>query len=224
MSKRAKRKRAELPFDDPRWLPLVEAHARRARRLGSPDLAARDLTQRMARKHERVRSMRRRVGYGSGPDHEMLSGSFWVEHKLYWSWGAEHKPSRGSPLLIVPRSHGGQIITADAARGYAFFVWGPDFEKAWPDKPPVVATTTKASKRPRRKPGPKEKGDWRILIRNELRDLGLKQVQRLENSGELREHLKNFLDLEIGWHPTNTTRLNSEIRAFLAVERDELTN
>ena len=111
---------AKLPLDDPRWLPLADAHARLGRRTGSPGLAARDLSDAM--KSGDVRSLRRPIGRGSGPDRELLAKSFWTAHELY----------SGSALLVVDRSRGGQIITAAAARGFAFFVWSPDLERYWP--------------------------------------------------------------------------------------------
>jgi hypothetical protein len=128
-----------LPLDDPRWLPLADALARACPRTGDHDLAARVLTEAMA-KPGGVRSMRWRVRKGTGgPEREQLPLAFWAEqHELYWS-GAEKR------LMIIERRRAGQIVTADAARGYAFFVWKPDLDKLYPD-----AAVTAAAEGPRR--------------------------------------------------------------------------
>ena len=131
MARDASGSSAALPLDDPRWLPLANVHGALCPSTGHPELAARDLTGGMA-KPDGVRSMRRRfarlpdkVDPDDYPERERLRWAFWNEHELYWS-GSERR------LMIVPRPRGGQIVTADAARGYAFFAWRPDLERLWP--------------------------------------------------------------------------------------------
>jgi len=68
---------------------------------------------------------------------------------------------------------------------------------------------------PKQKPGPKPIGDWPNLIHRELRRLGRKRVQALQDSGELRPKLESFLEQKIGWKPQDPKPLNTIIRAFL---------
>jgi hypothetical protein len=71
------------------------------------------------------------------------------------------------------------------------------------------------NQKPRRKPGPKPKGSWTELIRRELKRIGRKRTQELENSGELTSKLVGFLDSKIGWAPADLRNLNTIKRDFL---------
>jgi hypothetical protein len=183
---RQRRSGSKLPLDDPRWMPLADVHKVLRASTGSPHLAAHDLTEAMA-KPGGVHSMRRRfarVPDGANPDdypeRELLSGTFWAE---------QHELLSASDTLIAPdgfviasRLGHGQITTADAARGYAFFAWRPDLEKACPtifvaaaapvaQEPPSASPTESQ----RRRPGPKPTDDWPIelaaaVIRKALHD------------------------------------------------------
>jgi hypothetical protein len=68
-AKESRKAKRELPLDDPRWLPLIEAY-----KLLSPQtgFAAFDLLERL--KREKIRSMRRNLTNPS--ERERLSGSF----------------------------------------------------------------------------------------------------------------------------------------------------
>jgi len=184
---RKRRNASKLPLDDPRrWMPLADVHKALCPSTGHPELAARDLTEAMAKPEpDGVRSMRRRfarVPDGANPDdypeRELMSWAFWAEeHELLSTSDTLMAPDG---LLIGSRARHGQIMTADAARGYAFFAWRPDLEKAWPTifvaaEEPKSAPSTRSSDRPaddddkpRRKPGPKPKHDWKTQVTREL--------------------------------------------------------
>jgi hypothetical protein len=85
-----------LPLDSLNWRPLAEVHTELSKRRGSGDIAAKVLTEYMAK--GRIRSMRWRVGkYPPGPERELLAGAFWRdEYELY----------SGNRLLVVPRVRG----------------------------------------------------------------------------------------------------------------------
>jgi hypothetical protein len=72
------------------------------------------------------------------------------------------------------------------------------------------------NQKPRRKPGPKPKGNWTELIRRELKRIGRKRAQELENSGELTSELEKFLNSKIGWAPADLRNLNAIKRDFLS--------
>jgi hypothetical protein len=72
------------------------------------------------------------------------------------------------------------------------------------------------NQKPRPKPGAKPKGNWPELIRRELKRIGRKRAQELENSGELTSKLVGFLDSKIGWAPADLRNLNAIKRDFLS--------
>jgi hypothetical protein len=78
----------------------------------------------------------------------------------------------------------------------------------------VVALLPK--QKPRQKPGRKPKSNWPELIRRELRRIGRKRAQELENSGELTSELVSFLNRKIGWAPADLRNLNAIKRDFLS--------
>lgn len=71
------------------------------------------------------------------------------------------------------------------------------------------------NQKPRQKPGPKPKGNWPDLIRRELKRIGRKRAQELENSGELTSELEKFLNSKIAWAPADLRNLNAIKRDFL---------
>jgi hypothetical protein len=120
---------AELPLDDPRWVPFLAVHERFCQRLGNPDLAATDLTE--ALRSPRLRSMvrympRARRHQPELPERELWSVDDWDRHEIqYWSDGllvAVKQPSRGFAVQVL------------RVYGY-FFVWGPDVEEFFGGKP-----------------------------------------------------------------------------------------
>jgi hypothetical protein len=116
-----------LRGDDPRWLPVAEAHRRLAIRLGNGRLAALDLTEALGRFSihctDEIRCMRRSTVDGGW---QAVRPTFWVEHELSgWSDGLFVIRRRGFrdprfPDVVVP------------LRWWVFYVWRPDFEKQWP--------------------------------------------------------------------------------------------
>jgi hypothetical protein len=92
---------------------------------------------------------------------------------------------------------------------------------AWEDKPytfevdeaEVMALLPSAPKR--LPPGPRPRGNWPTLIRRELARMGRKRVEELRKSGELRDHLENFLEQKLKWVPQDPKALNAVIAGFL---------
>jgi hypothetical protein len=121
---------AELPLNDPRWMPAAEMHRRRWEQVGDPQLAARDLTKahRSTDKSKRIRSMRRPIYSGVDPDCERLSSSFWIEYEYYW-WAPKQA------LQVRSRDGRRDAIGPDGfigrASNFAYFGWDPDFDELW---------------------------------------------------------------------------------------------
>jgi hypothetical protein len=109
----------ELPLDSPNWITLADAHRWRLQQVGNRLLADRDLTDAMA--SGQIASMRRRGVPGKGPDRELLSKSHWFRYRVdTWSDGA----------FVTPRLRLGALV--QFVRGYVFYAWKPDVERAWP--------------------------------------------------------------------------------------------
>jgi hypothetical protein len=127
------------PLDDPRWLPLTEAHRPLSLFVGSWHLAARDLTAALA---SRVCSMRRRISPGSGPDRERLEFSFWEHEGEVDSWS--DRPT----VVIHHRGRGSGTITS--IKGFVFYAWKPNLEEVWPTvfpPPPPVKSKARSPQR-----------------------------------------------------------------------------
>jgi hypothetical protein len=128
----------ELPLSAD-WLPVTEAHRSLCSPLGSPDLAAKDLTDVMARAADYpvpVRSMRRCFARGVRQPAELLPASYWIEHRL---------DVRSDGVFVV---EGFRSIAT--VKGYAFFVWKPDLAKNWP----AVFAPPSSSQKPPQAGGP----------------------------------------------------------------------
>jgi hypothetical protein len=69
--------------------------------------------------------------------------------------------------------------------------------------------------KPRKKPGRKPTANWPDRIYRELRRIGRKRARELENFGQLRSDLEDFLDRIARWHPADPRRLRALIRDFL---------
>jgi hypothetical protein len=183
---RKRRGTDKLPLDDQqRWRPLAEVYKALCHSTGSPQLAALILTEAMA-KPGGVRSMRwraARVPDEANPDEypecELLSPTFWAEqHELLSTSDTLLHPDG---LVIGLRSRHGQIMTADAARGYAFFAWRPDLEKAWPTvfqpaKRPKPRKAKRADDKAQSRPGSADawidhlfpNGEWRVMTAKQI--------------------------------------------------------
>jgi len=161
-SRKTSRKPASLPLDDPRWLPIGEAHRLLTLRLGNGSLAALDLTDTLA--GGRVRCLCRSLRDG---ERSPAPASFWAGYELRsWSDGL-HVISRRERLRV--RSDGAFVVTSRTAggiiiplRGWAFFVWRPDFETRWP------AAKPEGKRVARPPPGPRSMKDWHTIVDNEV--------------------------------------------------------
>ena len=108
MSPRPKR----LLLNDRRWLSLATAHPLIYRLTGDCYAVARDMTDALA--YGRLRSMRRQRN-GGGPDRELLSSSFWAEHKIE----SGHREN----FDVIARGQAALTIYG------VFYVWEPDYKK-----------------------------------------------------------------------------------------------
>src|SRR5262245_38573578 len=85
MKKRSERKAAAAgrrpPLDSPNWIPIKNAFSGVYQRTGNLQLAAKDLTELLAARRNRVRSMRRSLEHGQESERELLSTKFW--HEMY---------------------------------------------------------------------------------------------------------------------------------------------
>jgi hypothetical protein len=73
---------AELPLDDPRWVPLSDVHHLFVQRTSSSYLAAVDLLTTLRRRPPVLRSMvrylpRARIWWPELPERELLSADYW---------------------------------------------------------------------------------------------------------------------------------------------------
>ena len=151
-----------LPLDDPRWRPLAEVYQLRRQQTASSTLAARDITDALVQGEGKgVRCLRRKVNLRlPGPDRDLVPPEFWQGFELY-------VVSRGEEVVIVPRRRGGQVIPL---KGLAFFLWGPDVDKAWPSSTAKTRAKTRVKteaaprKRGAKAPGrPKIKLTWKAI-------------------------------------------------------------
>src|SRR5215831_3926604 len=156
MSKRRK-KVEQLPLDSPNWMPVAEALRLLYGLLGNPYLAAKDLFAAAAAKRSDKRL----------PCMRRLIAS-----------------------EVAPNQDGKIVPPADATPAYfdredaAFFVWRPKFEEIWPA---LAASAARIDDKPqRRKPGPKIKQNWRLLVAAQVYEIR-KREGRTPGAGELAQ-------------------------------------
>ena len=79
-------------------------------------------------------------------------------------------------------------------------------------------TTTKPDPElePRRRPGPKFKDDWPMLVAAETIRLARDEPEMLENVGALVAHMHKFLEEEIGWMADNAKEIRDKVRILLS--------
>src|SRR5262245_15562428 len=203
MSRRRRKARGrsgELPFDSPNWMPLAEAMRLLFGLLGNTYLAEKDLFAAMAAKRsdKRLPCMRRLIAREVAPDEDRK---------------------------IVP--------PADATPAYlgredaASFVWRPKFEKIWPalaasaaphaassardDEPTPAPTARIDDKSQRRRPGPKIKHNWRLIVAVKVHEIREKEG-RTPSAGELAQLCED----KIGYQPDE-----SDIQKFLRILLNE---
>jgi hypothetical protein len=216
--KRAKaQRRAKLPLDDPRWLPILDAHKAILPRTGDWHLAARDLTAAMA-KPDGVRSMRRRVKRGEGPDRELLPRSFWEAYELR-PWNSRPGPFPNDSLLVCPPGKTGRAI-----QGYAFFVWNPDLEKIWPTAAPTAGSSEHPNdplRPPPRRRGPVMTHDWFSIcgeIARRCIDPRTGRVTVPKSENKLAEDLLKWLS-EQGIDPPAPSEMREAVKRVCAALR-----
>jgi hypothetical protein len=82
-------------------------------------------------------------------------------------------------------------------------------------------TTTRSDPEPepRRRPGPKFKDDWPMLVAAETIRLARYEPEMLENLAALVAHMHNFLKEEIGWMADNEKEIRDKLRLLLNIKR-----
>jgi hypothetical protein len=130
----AERKRKALPLDSPNWVPFVDIHRLFVARVGSVDLAARDMTSVL--RSGTLRSMSRRARPSSkSPERGLQTPEFWANWDVsIWS----------NDLLVVPslqRQSKVRHRLVTPLTGVLFFGWEPDLKK--------LGATTEAKAKPK---------------------------------------------------------------------------
>ena len=126
-------------LDDPRWRPLADVYQARFRQTRSATLAARDITDALL---QGLGCMTRKVNLRlAGPDRELRPPELWKDYELNGRSNEE--------VLITRRSRGEGARQVMPIRSYAFFLWGPDVDKAWTSakRRPQAKTETAPRKR-----------------------------------------------------------------------------
>ena len=72
---------------------------------------------------------------------------------------------------------------------------------------------------PRRRPGPKYKDDWPMLVAAETIRLARHQPEMLENLEALVRYMHTFLKEEIGWMENNEKEIREKLRFLLNIKR-----
>jgi hypothetical protein len=200
-----KKRRAKLPLDDPRWVPIKEAIERRYKQTGSYTLTADDLNEALqkADKADGLRSLERRAG-----ERKLLSGATWrddlhVSIALFPVEGKGNWPDRKEGAAVFPRQR-----DAPPIHGRWFYVWKPDFDDLWPTAEPITTTERRADAKPRRKPGPK--ANWRLPAAVKLHEVREKD-RRTPSAPELCQHIHRTLK----YYP-DETEMRKLIRFLLA--------
>jgi hypothetical protein len=220
-------KRGKLPLDDPRWLPVIEAHKRQCELTGEPQLAARELTEAMARERNGLRSMRRSI-YDADPDRELLTPSHWTKYQLWWRLEAKTAGATGQDLIVRSRDRSdpkGPDGDIGPSYSYAYYIWRPDLERLWsqlrspPSPPPATPDHATDVSPPRRKPGPKTTDDWPMLIAAKLIHMARYDPEALGNVDALVKSMQRFLQDEIGWAPQDPKQVREKIVSLLRFVR-----
>lgn len=221
MGKRAKldltpEQRAAEPLpldDDARWLPIEAAYQRRAERTGNTALADIDLTKALMEGH--LRCMARSTTTG---ERKPIPPTMWADQiKLH--------SSRREGVLVVHRRQPDDdelvFCLIRPFRGWAFYIWQPDFDRIWP--PPTGSAPLDhdddSNSPPPVKPGPKPRGDWPTLVAQWLIEVAADDPKRLQNVDALVTEAKIFLRNQIKWAPKDDKDLRAKIRELLGSVR-----
>jgi len=184
--------------DDLRWWPIDAARKRRIERTGNNDLAVIDLTELL--KQGRLTCMRRSTTTG---ERKFVAAAEWTD---------QIKLSCDKDGLLVAHRH----PPGDHWKllyGWVFYIWQPDLDHIC--SPPVgsapVDHADDSDAPPRVRPGKKPTGDWPMRIAQWLIEVQADDPKRLQNIDALVIDAQNFLDNQIGWSPSNTSRLRAVI-------------
>jgi hypothetical protein len=201
--RKARGRTGELPLGSPNWMPAAKAHRMLTGLRDDPDLAAKDLTAAVADKRsaKRLRCMQRAIARHIAPDQdgEIVPLSFWKEYEFGFDPVSEK-------LQIWPKG-----LAVEFRLRVAFFVWKPKFEEIWPelaasaaphaassarDDEPTPAPTAPIDDKPqRRKPGPKIKHGWRLLVAAKVYEIRKREV-RTPSARELAQLCEDEIDYQ----------------------------
>jgi hypothetical protein len=82
-----------------------------------------------------------------------------------------------------------------------------------------TTTRSEPEPEPRRRPGPKFKDDWPMLVAAETIRVARYEPEMLENLAALVAHMHNFLKEEIGWMADNEKEIRDKLRLLLNIKR-----
>jgi hypothetical protein len=205
------RRPRQLPLESPNWIVLVDGHRRRWEQVGDPELAARDLTEIMAREVDGIRSMRRpKYRDKSEPDGELLSSSYWVEHEACWM-----RRESKEPIFAVCRRDRRHAVGPDGFLGpsfhYVYYCWKPDIEKIWPLSAAMQLPLAKTPETPVKRGRPTEY-DWpRIAAEIALR---VCRTMPTASDSKIVAAVAQWCEQEFGKEPAT-----SELHKFVSVLR-----
>jgi len=114
----------DLPLDDPRWLPIREAHRliNERARVGDAYIAARELTD--ALQTGKLPSLRRkRLLSDVGPERQLNTLDYWEDLALNAKAEVMRFDFPADPTDPIP---------VTPVTDFVFYVWEPNFEKLWP--------------------------------------------------------------------------------------------
>ena len=196
-------KRGKLPLVSPNWWPLGKAVPYIRVQVGHRDIADWDFL----------------AAVNEGPLRAKIEQRNW-----------RTKPPSQKTVLLTPELRRRHELTAHINNAwilrprtaaiapitppYALFFWRPDLEKIWP---PPRSPNERAIER--RRPGPKTKDDWPLLIAAKLIHMARHDPEALENVDALIEPMKKFLRNEIGWAPQDPKQVREKIVLLLRFVR-----
>jgi hypothetical protein len=225
-AKKTKTKKAkqstQLPLDNMRWRPVAEVIERLSPHIGNKTLTANDLTEALASK--KIRCMRRHtnehtlninkfsdaelcaiasgkvageMGHHQPAGHrQLLPASFWAEYRFACSPNGDIRVG----FRLPPNHHGPSKPSFTLTANWTFYLWEPDCVKVWPALAPQATAAREADASeppsPRRKPGRKPRGNWKLEVATEV-GLYYRQGKPIPAANELAQ----FCQDELGFQP-----------------------
>lgn len=180
-------KRAKLPLDDVRWVPLKDILPHRERQTGDGKLALADMQHAVPRIRTMKRSFDNRSGRTSA---ELLTRKFWRD----FDWRRWWLSSR--TLNPFPENA-------------ALYVWAPDLEKIWPERAVEAGRQVDVAntRPPQRRRGPATTHDYHAIcgeIARRCIDPTTGRVRMPKSELKLAEHVLLWCQNEYGKEPAES--------------------